>query len=73
VSRELVIGIACGVIVGAWLSLATSPRTAIAQSSAGTPGLYQIQIASGMARQVHRRFGVRTPRRARWIFARSLT
>src|SRR5947207_6107782 len=48
-SRELVIGVACGLIAGAWLSLATSPTTAIAQSSAGTTGLYQIQIASGMA------------------------
>ena len=48
-SRELVIGVVCGLITGAWLSLATSPRTAIAQSTAGTPGLYQIQIASGMA------------------------
>ena len=48
-SRELVIGIACGLIAGAWLSLATSPHTATAQSSAGTPGLYQIQVASGMA------------------------
>src|SRR5205823_14483381 len=48
-SRELVIGVVCGLIAGAWLSLATSPRTAIAQSIAGTPGLYQIQIASGMA------------------------
>ena len=48
-SRELVIGVVCGLITGAWLSLATSPRTAIAQGTAGTPGLYQIQIASGMA------------------------
>ena len=38
-SRELVIGVVCGLITGAWLS----------QSTAGTPGLYQIQIASGMA------------------------
>ena len=48
-SREWVIGIACGLMAEAWLSLATSPQTAIAQSSAGTPGLYQIQVASGMA------------------------
>jgi hypothetical protein len=49
VSRELVIGVLCGLIAGVWLSLATSPTTAIAQSSTGTPGLYQIQVATGMA------------------------
>lgn len=48
-SRELAIGVVCGLMVGAWLSLATSPKTAIAQGSAGTPELYQIQVASGMA------------------------
>ena len=48
-SRELVIGVLCGLIAGVWLSLATSPTTAIAQSSTGTPGLYQIQVATGMA------------------------
>jgi hypothetical protein len=50
VSRELVIGVVCGLIAGVWLSLATSPGTATAQTTAaGTPGLYQIQIATGMA------------------------
>jgi ABC-type uncharacterized transport system permease subunit len=48
-SQELVIGVVCGLLAGAWLSLATSPRTAIAQSSVGIAGLYQIQVASGMA------------------------
>ena len=50
-SRELVIGIACGLIAGAWLSFATSPQTAIAQGSAGTPGLYQIQVGGGSTPQ----------------------
>jgi len=49
VSRELVIAVVCGLIAGVWLSFATLPGTATAQSSAGTPGLYQIQIATGMA------------------------
>ena len=48
-SRELMIGTACGLVAGVWLSFATSPGIATAQSSAGTPGLYQIQVASGMA------------------------
>lgn len=48
-SRELLIGVVCGLTAGGWLSLATSPGIAIAQSSTGTPGVYQIQIASGMA------------------------
>ena len=46
--RELMIGIACGLIAGAWLPFATSSGTATAQSTAGTPGLYQIQVASGL-------------------------
>jgi len=49
VPRELVIGLVCGLIAGVWLSLATWPGTATAQSSAGSPGLYQIQVASGIA------------------------
>ena len=48
-SRELVIGVICGLIAGAWLSIAISPGTATAQNNVGTPGLYQIQVASGMA------------------------
>ena len=48
-SRQLVIGIACGLIAGAWLSFATSPGTATAQGTIGTAGLYQIQVASGLA------------------------
>ena len=48
-TRELLIGVVCGLIAGVWLSLATAPRTAIAQNTAGTPGLYQIQVASGLA------------------------
>ena len=50
-SRELVIGIASGLIAGAWLSLAASPQSAIAQGSAGTPGLYQIQVGGGSTPQ----------------------
>ena len=48
-SRELLIGVVCGLIAGVWLSFATAPRTATAQNTTGTPGLYQIQVASGMA------------------------
>ena len=48
-SRELLIGVVCGLIAGVWLSLATAPRNAIAQNTVGTPGLYQIQVASGLA------------------------
>ena len=47
-SRGLVIGIACGLLAGAWLSFVTSPGTATAQGTIGAPGLYQIQVATGM-------------------------
>jgi hypothetical protein len=48
-SRELLIGIGCGLIAGAWLSFAALPGIATAQQTAGTAGLYQIQVAAGLA------------------------
>ena len=48
-SRELMTGVACGLIAGVWLSFATWAGTATAQNNPGTPGLYQIQVASGLA------------------------
>jgi len=51
VSRELQIALGCGLIAGVLLSIGVLPRIAIAQGSAPITGLYQIQIATGLAQQ----------------------
>ena len=48
-SRELLIGLGCGLLTSVWLSFATLPGIATAQGTTATTGLYQIQVAAGLA------------------------
>jgi len=50
-SRELLIGLGCGLMTGVLLSVAALPRIATAQATAPITGLYQIQIATGLQQQ----------------------
>jgi hypothetical protein len=47
--RGFLIGLGCGLIAGALLVTAGFPPRASAQAPGGTTGLYQIQIAAGLA------------------------
>jgi hypothetical protein len=46
-SRGLLIGLGCGLVAGVMVGFAASPHKATAEGAPATPGLYQIQIATG--------------------------
>jgi|GEM_PF-6295169 hypothetical protein len=48
-SRKVVIGLASGLAIGAWIGGVALYGTATAQGTAASTGLYQIQVASGLA------------------------
>ena len=50
-TRQLLIGLGCGLTTGVLLVFAALPRIATAQATAPTTGLYQIQVAAGLPQQ----------------------
>ena len=51
-TRQLLIGLGCGLMTGLLLAFAALPRIATAQATtAPATGLYQIQVAAGLPQQ----------------------